>query len=191
VRFHTSWTRLCPSPILFAKGCFWRIVERAKLTAGDPSEDCTGYLSVDPAIPVFLTAPSMLDRIVRALLVLLLQFFLCGQCEGGDVVVSGIYSNMKTDSGAGDVSGMEVFIVGSRSGYQAVVQCSPGEPYEPFIAPLQMVGNKIRIAVPPRLALICGARTILGEILKDGLAVDLRESKVHMKLPRGSSFWIE
>ena len=113
------------------------------------------------------------------------------ECRAAEITVNGIYSNMKSDSAEGDVSGFEIFIFGTRKGYQATIQCASGEPYEAFLSFLVISENKFNISVPAKLQGICGAKIISGHLLKDGLSLYFSDSKAQVKLLRGHSFWIE
>src|SRR5262249_5426273 len=62
--------------------------------------------------------------------------------------ISGIYTDMYYVDEAGDLLGMEVFIVGARGGYYATVQIAEGSPDPPLVVPVSDTNNQIEFTLP-------------------------------------------
>jgi len=59
----------------------------------------------------------------------------------GQPRVTGFFSNMEYIKEAGDVVGLEVWIVYARGSYWATVQVAEGEPDPPEVVPVQVSGS--------------------------------------------------
>ncbi|MBS1767026.1 MAG: hypothetical protein JST05_06440 [Acidobacteria bacterium] len=98
------------------------------------------------------------------------------------VDVKGLYSDMTYVEEAGDVVGMEVFIVYGH-GFYAMVQEAEGEPNSPVIVPVQVDGTSIRFTLPD-------SRTFVGRVTTKGLLGHfLGDKGPETILRRGKSYW--
>ncbi|WP_139250227.1 hypothetical protein [Hydrocarboniphaga daqingensis] len=101
--------------------------------------------------------------------------------------VTGIYSNMHF--AAEDVIGVEVFIVFSRNEYQAVVQCSEGEPGIPAVVPVAVSGSSISFKITSGQS-GCPTTTFTGRLSKSGLSGTFEGTTGYPGfLKRGRSYW--
>lgn len=64
--------------------------------------------------------------------------------------VTGIYSDMYYNREAGDVVGVEIFVLFSRDGYYVLFQDAPGSPAVPILVKAKIDGNKIEFTLPDR-----------------------------------------
>lgn len=64
--------------------------------------------------------------------------------------VTGMYSDMYYNREAGDVVGVEIFVLFSRDGYYALFQDAPGSPSTPILVKAKIDGNKIEFTLPDR-----------------------------------------
>ncbi len=62
--------------------------------------------------------------------------------------ITGIYSNMRYVERAGDVVGMEIFIVGGVDSYYATVQIAEGAPNPPVVVKVEVRGSSIEFILP-------------------------------------------
>src|SRR3954470_11354985 len=103
--------------------------------------------------------------------------------------VTGFFSNMRFVREAGDVLGMEVWIVDGGS-YYACVQIAQGAPQPPSCVPAQVSGSKITFSIRQRLVDQNGkpvpdfVAKFSGNVMKDALRLDGGEV-----LKRGTSYW--
>ena len=96
--------------------------------------------------------------------------------------VRGLYSNMTYVEEAGDVVGMEVFIVFGR-GFYATVQEAEGEPDPPVLVPVIVRGQSVRFTLPDK-------RTFVGTVTSKGLKGHFIGNKGSDQfLRRGKSYW--
>jgi hypothetical protein len=103
------------------------------------------------------------------------------------VRVTGIYSNMHFATE--DVIGIEVFIVYSRNEYQAVVQCSEGEPGAPQVVPLTVSGSSVSFTVTSAQS-GCPTASFAGVVTKSGLQGSFAGTENYPGfLTRGRSYW--
>jgi hypothetical protein len=63
------------------------------------------------------------------------------------VPVTGFFTNMEYIDGAGDVVGMEVWIVYARGKYWATVQLAQGEPDPPVVVPVQVLAQQVSFGI--------------------------------------------
>ena len=64
---------------------------------------------------------------------------------------TGTFSTFEYNKEGGDVLGVEIRIVRTRTGYQAVVQFAEGEPGDLIVAPVTFEGQKVRLVIKPFL----------------------------------------
>ena len=101
--------------------------------------------------------------------------------------VTGIYTNMHFATE--DVIGVEIFIVFSRNQYQAVVQCSEGEPGIPEVVPVTVSGSSISFKVTSERS-GCPVAAFSGLLTKDGLYGSFAGTTGYPGvLKRGRSYW--
>ncbi len=103
-----------------------------------------------------------------------------------EVKVTGVYSNMWQHKETGDVIGREVFIVGARGKYYALVQFAEGEADKPQLVEVEVTGRKIEFT-----ANFLGVQKtkFTGEVTKEGLEGKFEGLGEKVKLPRKKSFW--
>ena len=100
--------------------------------------------------------------------------------------ITGVYSNMHF---AGeDVIGAEVFIVLTRGGYHASVQCSEGEPGIPEVVPVTVTGSSISFRSTTKQS-GCPNSMFHGVISNAGLAGTFEGTNYPGMLKRGKSYW--
>jgi len=95
------------------------------------------------------------------------------------------FTNMHSVPEAGDVVGMEVWIVYARGNFYACVQQAQGEPEPPVVVPVEVSGTQVRFGLrgPQPLAFI-------GTVSKAGLALSIAGSKQPPEiLKRQRSWW--
>jgi hypothetical protein len=103
------------------------------------------------------------------------------------VRVTGLYSNMKF--GTEDVTGVEVFLVYSRDGHYAIVQCAEGEPGKPFVAKANVNKNAIEFEVPSNSDSLCPKGMFRGTVSSKGLRGKFEQMDWPGFLPRKKSYW--
>jgi hypothetical protein len=108
--------------------------------------------------------------------------------------VTGFFTDMHYVPDAGDVVGMEVWIVSARDRFYAAVQDAEGEPDPPVVAPVEVSGLRVRFTVK-KPAINTATITIpavtthySGTVSRSGLTISV-EGKPGELLKRQNSFW--
>jgi hypothetical protein len=101
--------------------------------------------------------------------------------------VTGIYSNMNYVEEAGDVVGMEVFIVDGGDGYYATVQIAEGAPDPPVLVKVEVKGTAIEFTLPGEAGASLGKFT--GTITARGLRGKFANAVRAEYLSRRKSYW--
>jgi hypothetical protein len=98
--------------------------------------------------------------------------------------ITGIYSTFEYLEEAGDVGGLEVFIVVTNKGYHAVIQDSPGYPGIPVVVPVDVNGDNVKFKFKDS----AGEEQIFeGRVSANALSGILNGEKY--SLPRKKSYW--
>lgn len=85
---------------------------------------------------------------------------------------------------AGDISGLEVFIVVTNKGYYAVIQDSLGYPDVPVVVPVDVAGDRVRF----RFSNSAGEEQLFeGRVTRKALFGKLNGEPY--SLPRKKSYW--
>ena len=126
------------------------------------------------------------------LVVTALVFTLPVSAETTKARVTGFFTNMQYIAEAGDVVGMEVWIVYARGEHWATVQLAEGEPDRPVIVPVQVSDRRISFDVPvPSTDSGNSSNTttlrFVGEVTKAGLTGTFVQNRVVLK--RGRTYW--
>ena len=108
-----------------------------------------------------------------------------------DTQPTGFFSNMHYVGQTGDVIGDEVFIVYSREGYFAYVQCAEGSPGLPVIVPVKLKGLDVEFSIPEKSGSQCSGATFSGRVSKTELSGKWRYPNVSHDavLKRRRSYW--
>ena len=99
----------------------------------------------------------------------------------------GVYSNMRFMTE--DLIGMEIFVLYSRDGYYALVQCSAAEPNVPELVPLKVHGQSISFTLSGPYSSDCGGTAFAGTIGRGSLSGSFAGSKNMIRLQRRASHW--
>jgi len=106
--------------------------------------------------------------------------------------VTGIYSDMAFNKESGDVSGIEVFVVFSREGFQVIFQDAEGSPSVPVVVTAVVKGSNISFDLPERngysgkfVGRISNGK-LVGSFLAGAVG---KEGKSEITLKRGKSYW--
>jgi hypothetical protein len=107
--------------------------------------------------------------------------------------VTGFYSDMQYIKEAGDVVGMEVWIVYARGSYWATVQLADGEPDVPVVVPVLVSGQRVGFTLTEP-SIRSEGKPEQNLVLKfDGTATNWALTGVfgteHVTLKRGNSYW--
>ena len=65
----------------------------------------------------------------------------------GPLNPTGVFGRLEYHKDAGDIVGLEIFIVKGRSGYPAVVQIAEGVPEDPAVVPITLEGAVLSFEV--------------------------------------------
>jgi hypothetical protein len=101
--------------------------------------------------------------------------------------ITGIYSNLRYVRRAGDVVGMEIFIVGSVDSYYANVQIAEGAPEPPVVVKVDIKGSSIEFTLPDTSGVNRGRFT--GRISAGGITGKFQNAEKAEVLSRGKSYW--
>jgi len=110
--------------------------------------------------------------------------------RGKNEKITGIYSSMFYHEEAGDVLGVEAFIVFTKRGYYVLLQQSEGEPEIPVLVPLKVDNKQISFTLPDTIMGYTGIFN--GEIKNDrliGYFHTNNENRKKIELKRKSSYW--
>lgn len=104
------------------------------------------------------------------------------------VQITGIFSNLTYIEDAGDVVGMEVFILNSNAGHFAMVQIAAGPIADPVLVVAKFDGNKIEFTLPTTAGIEpMGKYT--GKITSTGLLGKFEKESKTQFLKRKKSYW--
>jgi hypothetical protein len=106
---------------------------------------------------------------------------------GQEPQITGMYSNLEYIEEAGDLVGIEVYVVGGSEGYVAVVQCAGGGPGSPVVTPLVISGAEISFQLPEGQE-DCGT-SFSGAVSKEGLRGRFGGEIEERWIPRRKGFW--
>jgi hypothetical protein len=132
--------------------------------------------------------------VVRVVVLLLLSM-LAHSTGAAQIKVTGIYSNLEYLKEAGDVGGVEVFIVyaagpgDAKSGYYAMMQCAEGVPGKPVLVPATVAGNRIELAAHSDSESYCPRAKFKGSVSTKGLKGGFEGEGGAIWLPRKRSYW--
>lgn len=119
-------------------------------------------------------------------------FSLVGSAQTTKVPVTGFFTSMRYVAEAGDVVGMEVWIVYARGGYWATVQLAEGEPEVPVVVPVEVSDRKVIFSLPATANALSGKTRnaglrFTGEVNSVGIRGSLSGQRVTLK--RAGSYW--
>jgi len=104
------------------------------------------------------------------------------QKKSANIQITGLYSNMYYVPEAGDVVGVEIFIVSGGDGYYASVQVAEGAPAPPVITKVIVNGASIEFTLPE-------AGKYTGKISTSGLTGKFGSEAKASFLKRKNSYW--
>jgi hypothetical protein len=108
----------------------------------------------------------------------------------GDQNVTGLFSTFRNSERSGDITGAEIHVVQSPSGFSAIVQASEGAPGYPEVLQIGVSGRTITFTVPETSATGFAPGNYRGTVTAKGLR--LRGPKGQYEdyfLPRKPSCW--
>lgn len=104
--------------------------------------------------------------------------------------VTGMYSDLHYIAEAGDILGMEVFIVfGGEQGYFAVLQCAEGSPSKPVMVAATVRGMEVELAPHDDPDSHCPKAKFNGIVTSDGLRGKFEGTEYPGWLKRKQSYW--
>jgi hypothetical protein len=112
---------------------------------------------------------------------------LANQRKPARIQIPGMYSNMYYVKEAGDVVGMEIFIVSGGDGYYATVQIAEGAPNPPVVVKVQVQGSNIEFTLPNSSGVSLGKYK--GNISARGLRGKFEGEEKSSFLKRRNSYW--
>jgi hypothetical protein len=149
--------------------------------------DCTD-------VPRTMTVQAYDEDVTKlvGLAVTALIFALPVSAETTKARVTGFFTNMQYIAEAGDMVGMEVWIVYARGGHWATVQLAEGAPDRPVVVPVEVSDRRISFALPgPSGDSSNTSNTtplkFVGEVTKAGLTGTFVHDRVVLK--RGRTYW--
>ena len=123
---------------------------------------------------------------IKLLLLLMLIVIGPASVEAKEGRITGIFSDMHFVQEAGDVVGMEVFILYTGEGYYAVVQFAEGNPLVPVVVPVKVYKSSVSFTVP----LSTGASgKFIGIVSEEGLIGKFENGGEKFILKRNKSYW--
>src|SRR5215813_5505201 len=105
------------------------------------------------------------------------------------VKITGVYSNLTYIEEAGDVVGVEIFILSGGSGYFATLQIAEGAPDDPVLVPVKVNGTNIEITFPSDSAIGRDRGNYHGKITALGLSGKFEKETKRIFLKRKKSYW--
>jgi len=100
---------------------------------------------------------------------------------------TGMFSNLQYIAEAGDVIGMEVYLVFGHGEYSAIVQCAGGEPGSPIVVSAQVEKMRVSFDLPEGQP-ECGT-SFEGVVSTQGLRGRFRGEGKDRWLPRKKGYW--
>jgi hypothetical protein len=106
--------------------------------------------------------------------------------------ITGVYSDMRFAQDSGDILGIEIFVMFSRSGYWVVFQDAEGSPSEPIVVKAKISNDEISFSLPHRNGYSGNfkghikGRFLVGQF-EMGQLSDSHSAK--FKLKRKNSYW--
>ncbi len=104
------------------------------------------------------------------------------------VQFTGIFSNLTYIEDAGDVVGMEVFVLNSSAGHFAMVQIAAGPIADPVLVVAKLDGNKIEFTLPTTAGFESMGK-YTGKITSTGLIGKFEKDTKTQFLKRKKSYW--
>ncbi|MET0216320.1 MAG: hypothetical protein ABW205_00100 [Burkholderiales bacterium] len=98
--------------------------------------------------------------------------------------VTGTFSTLQSFGEGGDLIGVEVMIVGTRDGLQAVVQTADGLPGSPVVVPVEVDGMRVSFPIPSASGDLMQFK---GKVTPQSLTGTLDGRP--LTLPRRRSYW--
>ncbi len=105
------------------------------------------------------------------------------------IQITGVYSNLDYIKEAGDVVGVEIFILSGGSGYFATVQVAEGAPGDPLLVPIEVNGTNIDISFPSDSDIGRDLGNYHGKITVQGLSGKFEKETERTFLKRKKSYW--
>ena len=105
------------------------------------------------------------------------------------IQITGVYSNLTYIEEAGDVVGVEIYILSGGSGYFATVQIAEGAPDDPVLVPVKVNGTSIEITFPSDSAIGRDRGNYHGKITALGLSGKFEKETKRIFLKRKKSYW--
>lgn len=105
------------------------------------------------------------------------------------IQITGIYSSLTYIEEAGDVVGIEIFILGGGSGYFATFQIAEGSADDPVLVPVMVNGTSIEISFPTDSAIGRDLGHYRGKITTLGLSGKFQKATKGDFLRRKKSYW--
>ena len=110
-----------------------------------------------------------------------------GDAGTRSVAPTGLFSDLRYIEEAGDLIGMEVYLVQGRSGYSAIVQCAGGEPADPVVVEAEVDGATVSFELPKGQP-ECGTM-FRGVVSAKGLRGRFVGESKDRWLPRKKGYW--
>jgi len=107
--------------------------------------------------------------------------------KGPKTKITGMYSNLEYIEEAGDLVGIEIYVMGRGDGYVAVVQCAGGGPGDPVVTPVVISGAEISFKLPEGQD-DCGT-SFSGVVSKEGLRGRFVNEIKERWIPRRKGYW--
>jgi hypothetical protein len=126
---------------------------------------------------------------MRILIALTFAVFFMQQAGAKDLCL-GTFSSFRFNSEGGDVQGVEIKVVYTRTGKQAVIQFSEGEPTSLTVVPVVCDGTHISLKIPKDDGR--SAAFLEGAVSKNRLVGELvyeTGGREKIFLPRRKSYW--
>jgi hypothetical protein len=101
---------------------------------------------------------------------------------------TGIFSNLTYISAAGDVIGLEIFLLNSSSGHFAMVQIAEGPIADPVLVEARINGNKVNFTLPSTSGFEDKGK-YTGTITARGLLGKFEKETKLQLLKRKKSYW--
>lgn len=105
------------------------------------------------------------------------------------IQITGMYSDLYHVPEAGDVVGLEIFVVYGGDCYYATVQIAEGVPEPPVLVKLQITGSSIEFSLPVHAGSLSELGKFKGKITATGLTGKFEKETTSRVLKRKKSYW--